>query len=67
MKLTFVTLLKTRTLVIPKDPAEANPLKGWNNAYHGTSEPGKIYPGVAHAIDEEARVSNLKSNRNVKR
>ena len=26
--------------VISKDPVQANPLKGWNNAYHGTREPG---------------------------
>ena len=29
--------------VIPKDPAQANPLKGWNNAYHGTLESGLPY------------------------
>ena len=37
-----------------KDPAQANPLKGWNKAYHGTSECGIICPAGAHVIEEGA-------------
>ena len=42
-------------LVVPKDPVQANPLKGWNNAYHGTSRRGIICPTRAHVTEEGAR------------
>ena len=64
MKLTSVKWPIFRILVVPKDPVQANPLKGWNNAYHGTSKYGVIYPTGAHVTDEGARVSNLGNNRN---
>ena len=54
MKLIFFMLLNSRILVISKDPAQANPLKGWNNAYHGTSEHGIICSVSAHVIEESA-------------
>ena len=58
MKITFVTPLNTRIPGIPKDPVQANPLKGWNNAYHGIRKPGINYSGDVRVIDEGARVSN---------
>ena len=42
----------SRILVIPKDPVQASPLKGWNNAYHGTIKYGVIYPVDAHVTEE---------------
>ena len=36
------------------DPAQASPLKGWNNAFHGTSNCGIICPAGAHATEEGA-------------
>ena len=48
MKRTFVTSFTNRIPVITKDPVQANPLKGWNNAYHGT---GLLR--VAHPMDSQ--------------
>ena len=41
----------SRILVIPKDPAQANPLKGWNNAYHETRRPRIVRPGIIHVTN----------------
>ena len=49
---------------ISRTPVQANPLKGWNNAYHGTSRCGIICPTHARVTEEGARVSNLRNNRN---
>ena len=52
MKHILVAWTIYRTLVAPKDPVQANPLKGWNNAYHGTSRRGIICPTYALATEE---------------
>ena len=43
----------TGALVMPKDPVQANPLKGRNNAYHGAIKCGLICSHAGAHVTEE--------------